>query len=237
MIVEGAVAAEAAGFWCGSVGEHHFCDYIVSSPPVLLAAMAERTTTLRLGTAVALGRQQRPRPPGRGLRHARRALGRPGRAGGGPRQPLRAHLRRLRPGPGPLPGDVRRAGGAAGPAAGRDAAQWEGATRPPFRDYTTQPRPLQQPLPVWVGGGSSRDSAEFAAAQGLPLMLPGRARSAPLLRASWSTTTGGAGPSSATTRRVPGRHDRPHVRGADVAAGPPADGAPHARSTWAGCGT
>jgi alkanesulfonate monooxygenase SsuD/methylene tetrahydromethanopterin reductase-like flavin-dependent oxidoreductase (luciferase family) len=51
--------------------------------------------------------------------------------------------------------------------------QWTGNSRPPFCNFTTQPRPVQQPLPVWVGGGSSMDSAEFAAVQGLPLMLPG----------------------------------------------------------------
>src|SRR5215217_3020482 len=60
MLVDGARWAEDAGFWCASVGEHHFCDYIVSAPPVLLAAMAERTTTIRLGTAVALGANNHP---------------------------------------------------------------------------------------------------------------------------------------------------------------------------------
>src|SRR6478609_6618371 len=33
----------------------NFCDYISSSPPVVLAAIAERTTTLRLSTGVTLG--------------------------------------------------------------------------------------------------------------------------------------------------------------------------------------
>src|SRR5262249_51243189 len=41
-----------AGFW---MAEHHFTEYgIVASPPIMGAAMAERTTTLRLGTAVAV---------------------------------------------------------------------------------------------------------------------------------------------------------------------------------------
>ena len=60
MLVEGAVTAEEAGFWSASLGEHHFCDYVVSAPPVVLAAIAERTTKIRLGTAVALGANNDP---------------------------------------------------------------------------------------------------------------------------------------------------------------------------------
>ena len=173
MIVEGAVAAEAAGFWCGSVGEHHFCDYIISSPPVLLAAMAERTTTLRLGTAVALGANNDPvriaedyatldllsggrveLVLGRGnlYEHTFDAFGQdPSRSRQIYDERVALVVQLLR--------DTQ--------------LQWEGETRPPFRNYTTQPRPLQPSLPVWVGGGSSIDSAEYAAVQALPLMLPG----------------------------------------------------------------
>jgi len=173
MIVEGAVAAEAAGFWCGSVGEHHFCDYIISSPPVLLAAMAERTSTLRLGTAVALGANNDPvriaedyatldllsggrveLVLGRGnlYEHTFDAFGQdPNRSRQIYDERVALVVRLLR--------DTQ--------------LQWEGETRPPFRNYTTQPRPLQPSLPVWVGGGSSIDSAEYAAVQALPLMVPG----------------------------------------------------------------
>jgi alkanesulfonate monooxygenase SsuD/methylene tetrahydromethanopterin reductase-like flavin-dependent oxidoreductase (luciferase family) len=46
--------AEALGFWGYFVAEHHFHEYgVVPSPPVLLAVAAERTSRLRLGTAVA----------------------------------------------------------------------------------------------------------------------------------------------------------------------------------------
>src|SRR5262245_65855150 len=53
-IVEIAVRAEALGFDSVWLGEHHNCDYILSSPPVVLAAIAERTRRLRLGTGVTL---------------------------------------------------------------------------------------------------------------------------------------------------------------------------------------
>ena len=52
--VELAVRGESLGFDSVWLGEHHLCDYILSAPPVVLAAIAERTTTLRLGTAVTL---------------------------------------------------------------------------------------------------------------------------------------------------------------------------------------
>jgi alkanesulfonate monooxygenase SsuD/methylene tetrahydromethanopterin reductase-like flavin-dependent oxidoreductase (luciferase family) len=173
MIIEGAVGAEAAGFWSASVGEHHFCDYIVSAPPVVLAAMAERTTTVRLGTAVALGANNDPirlaedyatldviscgrveLVVGRGnlYEHTFTAFGQD------PRRSRQLYDERM---------------GLLVEALHGEQLQWTGDTRPPFQNFTTQPRPVQERVPVWVGGGSSVDSAEFAARAGLPLMLPG----------------------------------------------------------------
>src|SRR2546423_8097184 len=54
MLIDAAVIADQAGFHSVNVGEHHGLGYEISSPPVLLAAMAERTVQLRLSTAVAL---------------------------------------------------------------------------------------------------------------------------------------------------------------------------------------
>jgi alkanesulfonate monooxygenase SsuD/methylene tetrahydromethanopterin reductase-like flavin-dependent oxidoreductase (luciferase family) len=52
--VELGVATERVGLDGYHVGEHHFCDYVLSSPTPILAAVAERTTRIRLSTAVAL---------------------------------------------------------------------------------------------------------------------------------------------------------------------------------------
>lgn len=54
MWVELGVRAEALGFSGVFFGEHHGSSYIVSSPQMLLAAVAARTSRVRLGTAVTL---------------------------------------------------------------------------------------------------------------------------------------------------------------------------------------
>ena len=173
MIVEAAVVAEEAGFWSASVGEHHFCDYIISAPPVLLAAIAERTSTIRVGTGVALGSNNDPirlaedyasldllsngrveLVVGRGnlYEHTFTAFGQD------PSRSREIYNERV--------GLLVR-------ALSETQLRWQGTSRTPFENFTTQPRPLQQPFPVWVGGGTSVDSAEFAATAALPLMLPG----------------------------------------------------------------
>ena len=160
MLVEGAVTAEEAGFWSASLGEHHFCDYVVSAPPVVLAAIAERTTKIRLGTAVALGANNDPirlaedyatldvlsqgrveLVVGRGnlYEHTYDAFGQD------PTLSRPMYEERVS-----LLVDALR----------NEQLDWTGEFRSPFHNYTTQPRPLQDPLPIWVGGGSSIDSAE-----------------------------------------------------------------------------
>jgi probable LLM family oxidoreductase len=48
---------------------------------------------------------------------------------------------------------------------------WSGKHRPPLRDQEIHPRPLQNPLPVWVGVGGSPESVIRAGSLGLPLMI------------------------------------------------------------------
>jgi probable LLM family oxidoreductase len=49
--------------------------------------------------------------------------------------------------------------------------QWSGKFRPPLTGQGVYPRPLQNPLPIWVGVGGTPESFARAGALGLPLMI------------------------------------------------------------------
>src|ERR1700730_17135610 len=53
-VVDEAVLADKLGIDFFGVGEHHRADFAVSSPEVVLAAIAGRTTRIRLGSAVTV---------------------------------------------------------------------------------------------------------------------------------------------------------------------------------------
>jgi alkanesulfonate monooxygenase SsuD/methylene tetrahydromethanopterin reductase-like flavin-dependent oxidoreductase (luciferase family) len=176
-IVDAAVLAEQLGFAGAGIGEHHFHGYIVSAPELLLAAIAERTSRLRLATAVTLLAHANP------VRVAEQLNTLDALSGG------RAEISVAR-------GVSPRAWNAFGSpdeddVRGRLAenlglllrllddqedgqeVSWAGSTRPPLRGVRIQPRPVQVPRPpIWVGGGFSLRSAELAAAHRLPLLLP-----------------------------------------------------------------
>jgi alkanesulfonate monooxygenase SsuD/methylene tetrahydromethanopterin reductase-like flavin-dependent oxidoreductase (luciferase family) len=48
---------------------------------------------------------------------------------------------------------------------------WSGRFRPPLNNELIVPRPVQEQLPVWIGGGGSPNSVVRAASLGLPLVL------------------------------------------------------------------
>jgi alkanesulfonate monooxygenase SsuD/methylene tetrahydromethanopterin reductase-like flavin-dependent oxidoreductase (luciferase family) len=171
-LVESAVIAEQGGFDSVWLGEHHFCDYILSTPPVVLAAIAERTERIRLGTGVTLLANLDPvrvaedyatvdllsegrveLVVGRGiLAHTYRSFGQDI----GESRPIYAEKLEL----------LLRLWT-------EENVDWEGQHRSPLQEATVQPRPAQQPHPpIWVGGGSSNDSVDLAARLGLDLMLP-----------------------------------------------------------------
>src|SRR5947209_19498186 len=53
-LVEEAMLADEIGVDFIGVGEHHRADFAVSSPEIVLAAIASRTTRIRLGSAVTV---------------------------------------------------------------------------------------------------------------------------------------------------------------------------------------
>ncbi|MEZ0365870.1 LLM class flavin-dependent oxidoreductase [Mycobacterium sp. pUA109] len=171
-IVEAAVAADQVGFHGVHVGEHHGLDYTTSAPPVILSAIGERTTRLRLSTAVTLAANLDP------IRVAEDYATVDALSGGRcevvvgrgnffvstytlfGQQLADSHelfaenvelLTQL--------------------WAGKEI-NWPGSRhRAPISDFTVQPAPVG-PLPVWIGGGASESSTELAARLGLDLMLP-----------------------------------------------------------------
>lgn len=173
LTIDSAVTAESAGLSGMYVGEHHGLEYVFSSPPVILSAIAQRTSTLRLGTAVTLLANLDP------VRVAEDYAtvdllsdGRVELIGG--RGNLFASTYTLFGQQ--LDDSVPRFEEAL-----RLLMQlwtdtptnWTGSFRPAIKDLRLQPAPIQKPHPpIWVGGGLSPASAELSARLGLPLMLP-----------------------------------------------------------------
>lgn len=168
--VEFAVQAEALGFDGITVTEHHAPSMTCPSPHLLLAAAAERTTRIRLGTAVTALPLYHP------IRVAEEA---------GTLDLLSGGRFELGIGRG-VPGEVQVASGRAWSDRELMRLWAEGlellATALTERDFTfdgeflqvTRPttiatRPLQDPLPVWLGG-SSLDTMGQAARRGWNIM-------------------------------------------------------------------
>lgn len=169
-LIDQAVLAEACGFTSVHLGEHHFSDYMLSAPPVVLAAIGERTTSLRLSTAVTLagnldpvrvaedyatvdvlsgGRAELVLGRGNLFVHTYEGFGHPVETARERYDESVALLVRL---------------------LAEEEVSWDGRFRAPLRGHTTRPRPVDR-LPVWIGAGSRR-SAELAAELGCWLMLP-----------------------------------------------------------------
>lgn len=172
-ITNQAVLAEQAGFNVFGVGEHHFSDYILPAPELLLANVAARTSTIRIGTSVTLLAKRDPvryaeafavldvLSNGRAeATFARGVSERTAQVFGIENfdelrpifdEHVRLVLRLLT----------------------EDEVTWRGRFRTPLESVRIEPRPLQTPDEAfWIGGGLSNVSAELAAELGLPFHLP-----------------------------------------------------------------
>ncbi len=171
-LVDLAVRAEALGFDGFYIGEHHFCDYVVSSPAVLLAFLARQTSRLRLGTGVSLLGNHDP------VRIAE-DYGTLDLLSGG-RVDLvvgRGLLRRTYVDFGQDPDESREIFDEKLDLLTQlwsdGVVSWSGRYRSPLDTVRLEPKPLQRPYPpVFIAGGTSFGSVDAAAARGCGLILP-----------------------------------------------------------------
>jgi alkanesulfonate monooxygenase SsuD/methylene tetrahydromethanopterin reductase-like flavin-dependent oxidoreductase (luciferase family) len=169
-IVGYATLADRTGLDVFALGEHHTLDFAVSSPAVVLAAAAARTSTIRLTSGVTVlpvldplrvyqdfatldllsnGRAE--------ITAGRSAFTEPFAIFGvdiadydavfSEKLDLLLQLR------------------------ANDHLTWSGKFRAPLHDAPVTPRAAQDPLPVWLGVGGSPASAERAGRLGLPMIL------------------------------------------------------------------
>src|ERR1700756_4427542 len=169
-LLEEATLADDLGLDVFAVGEHHRPDFLVSSPAVVLAAIAARTTRIRLSSAVTVLSSDDPVRVYQDFAHVDLISG--GRA-------------EIMAGRGsfiesfPLFGyDLRDYDELFDEKlelllAIRDNERvtWSGRHRAPLEDATVWPRPVQDPLPIWIAVGGSPESVVRAARLGLPLAL------------------------------------------------------------------
>jgi probable LLM family oxidoreductase len=169
-LLEEIERADQVGLDVFGVGEHHRRDYAVSSPAVVLAAAAERTQRIRLTSAVTVLSSDDPVRVFQDfatldLISGGRAEIMAGRGSFIESFPLFGYdlddyaelcveklelLLKLR--------DSER-------------VSWEGGHRPALNGLGVYPRPLQNPLPIWIAVGGTPQSVVRAGTLGLPMAL------------------------------------------------------------------
>lgn len=169
-LLEEVERADQVGLDSFGIGEHHRPEYLDSAPPVLLAAAAARTTQIRLNSAVTVLSASDPVRVFQQFATLDLVSGGRidlvvGRGSFTEAFPLFGLdladydelfaekldlLLRLRDDP---------------------VVTWSGRHRPALRQQGVYPRPLQDPLPIWVGVGGTPESFVRAGLLGLPLMV------------------------------------------------------------------
>src|SRR5690606_15368862 len=169
-LVEEIVLADQLGLDVFGLGEHHRPDYVSSAPEVVLAAAAARTSRIRLSSAVTVLSSDDPvrvhqRFATLDLLSGGRAEIMAGRGSFVESFPLFGYdlqdydalfaeklelLLALRE---------------------EERVSWSGTHRAPLAGQGVYPRPVQDPLPVWVAVGGTPQSVVRAATLGLPMAL------------------------------------------------------------------
>src|SRR5450755_4232126 len=169
-LMEEIELADQIGLDVYALGEHHRPDFLVSSPAVVLAAAAVKTKHIRLSSAVTVLSSDDPVRVFQDfatvdLLSGGRAEIMAGRGSFIESFPLFGYdlhdydelfdeklrlLLALR---------------------GSERVTWPGRHRAPIDELGVYPRPLQDPLPVWVAVGGAPESAARAGTLGLPMAL------------------------------------------------------------------
>ena len=168
-VVEEAVLADGLDIDFFGIGEHHRKDFAISSPEMVLAAAAARTSRIRLGSAVTVLSSDEP------VRVFQRFSTLNAVSDGRAEVILgRGSFTESFPLFG-LPLDQYEELFAEkldlfAALVSQEEVSWEGSVRPPLVRTTVYPRPAK-PLATWVGVGGSPQSVVRAAHYGLPVML------------------------------------------------------------------
>jgi probable LLM family oxidoreductase len=169
-LLEEIELADQVGLDVFGVGEHHRPDYAVSAPAVVLAAAAERTKNIRLTSAVTVLSSDDPVRVFQDfatldLLSGARAEIMAGRGSFIESFPLfgydLGHYDELFAEKLDLLLKLRES----------ERVSWSGRHRPPLADAGVYPRPIQDPLPVWIAVGGTPQSVVRAALLGLPLAI------------------------------------------------------------------
>jgi len=169
-VAEEIVLADQVGLDVFGIGEHHREDFAASSPAVLLAAAAMQTKRIRMTSAVTVLSSDDPVRVFQdfatldGLTNGRAEI----MAGRG------SFIESF-----PLFGydlkdydelfeeklDLLLA------LQKSEKVTWSGKHRPAINNIGIYPRPVQDPLPIWIGSGGNQESVVRAGLLGLPLVL------------------------------------------------------------------
>ena len=187
-VVEEIVLADQVGLDVFGVGEHHRQDFAASSPAVVLAAAAHQTKRIRLTSAVTVLSSADPVRVFQDFSTLDcisngRAEIMAGRGSFIESFPLFGYelndYNELFEEKLDLLLKIRES----------EKVTWSGGHRPAIRGLGVYPRPVQSPLPVWIGSGGNQESVIRAGHLGLPLVLAiigGRPQQfAPLVQLYW----------------------------------------------------
>ncbi|GGA33806.1 LLM class flavin-dependent oxidoreductase [Paenibacillus physcomitrellae] len=169
-VVEEIILADEVGLDVFGVGEHHRVDYAASNPAIVLAAAAPQTKRIRLTSAVTVLSSADPVRVFQdfaaldGISNGRAEI-MAGRGSFIESFPLFGYdlndydelfdeklelLLKIR---------------------ASEKVTWKGGHRPAIDNLGVYPRPVQEPLPVWIGSGGNQESVVRAGLLGLPLVL------------------------------------------------------------------